>query len=155
MTKFRIAEIVCVCLAVAFIIASLPREVRTEKAAADIVTEILPMMRDDTLVERDSAFVREKFGIDVSLCSSFSYYSADDVMNVNELFVAVFDEKAPVGFADGFKAYSEDRFRLYDGYAPEQARFIESCEIISEGNVFLFCVGENSAEIQSVLDSFI
>lgn len=151
MTKYRIAEIVCVCLAVVFIVVSFPKEIKTDKTASDISSEILPMMKDETLIERDSSFVREKFGIDSSSYSSFTYYSSDDVMNVNELFIAVFSEKVPVSFADGFKSYSEDRFNLYNGYVPEQARFLENCAILTEGNVFLFCVGENSVEISAFL----
>lgn len=151
MMKYRIAEIVCVCLAVLFIAVSFPKEAKTEKTASDLSSDILPMMEDDALIERDSAFVREKFGIDTSLYSSFAYYSSDDVMNVNELFIAVFGEKVPDGFSDGFVSYSEDRFNLYNGYAPEQARFLENCVILSAGNVFLFCVGENSSEIEAFL----
>lgn len=153
MTKYRITEILCVVLAVVFIAFSVDTEKNTEKTAEQLVQPLIKLMEDNTLLSRDSAFIRERLKLDTEAFSSFSYYSSDDVMNVNELLIIVFENSVPEGISDGLSDYALDRYNLYNGYAPEAAQYLKDRVISVEGNAVIFCVGKNSSEILSAFSS--
>ena len=151
MKKYTFIEISCVFLVIIYIFISVGNSGRTLKTSDEIFSEVVSVFNDDALMKRDIDFIKKTFEIDLSEFSSVSYYSTDDVMNVGELFVGVLSESSTQDFSVIFEEYATDKFNLYDGYAPEQAAYLDDFVMVLRNGAILFCVGKNA---QCVLNAF-
>lgn len=147
MKKYFFIEAVCVILTICFIISTMKTDTVTLKTAKELTDELIALFQDDTLIERDSAFIRESFGIESLEFSSVSYYSSDDIMNVNEIFIGITSKENSDAVLDAISGYAEDKFRLFDGYAPEQAALLDSYVLEYVAGAVIFCVCEDSAQV--------
>ncbi|MBE6715360.1 MAG: DUF4358 domain-containing protein [Ruminococcaceae bacterium] len=152
MNKYRITEIICVVLVLLFIVNSVKGETLTEKSAEELSSSVISLMDDASLLQRSKSFIKEQFNIDISGFSSVSYYSSDDVMNVNELFIGVLSEDYDANISEVFSGYAKDRYNLYNGYANEQAAHLDNYVLSSQNGAVIFCVGKNA---DAVLNEFI
>ncbi len=149
MYRYRFVEIICVLLALWFIVLSVSGKKELNMTASEIM-EIVCKDEISGLVSRDREFIRENLGFDPDVFSSFSYYSSDDVMNVNEVFIAVLDiNGSGTAAVEAMEAYRLGRLNLFNGYAPEQAALIENRKHLFEGNVIIYIISENADEILS------
>lgn len=149
MSKYRITELLCVVFAILFIVNSIKGEKPTSKTAEELVGELIASVDDEALIKRENEFIREKFSFDLSVFSSISYYSSDDIMNVNEIFVGVFEDEADASVKTVIEEYANDKFTLFNGYAPEASSLLENAKIEIKSNTVFFCVSENADEIYS------
>lgn len=148
--KYVFFEVLFVALSVVFIVASVSNaSVHTSKTASELSSSIIDMMSTDDINERDINFVAEKYSIDTSVFSSVSCYSSDDVMNVSELLVCVFNDSSDESILTLIEKYSDERYNLYNGYAQKQSALISNCIISIDSGALFFCVDENAEKIYS------
>lgn len=152
MNKYRIVELLCVVFAVIFIVNSVSGEKTTSMTASEITESILSD-EFSSYIERDREYVREKYGFDPEIFTSFSCYSSDDIMNVNEFFVGVAEDKVDASVSETIEAYRSEKHTLFDDYAPEEAALLDAARLEIKGNVIIFCVSENADEIYSAFTS--
>ena len=150
MKKYIIIEAICIALTLLFVISSVGFDRITTKSAEDIANENIGLLSDKTSEKRDVLFIREKLDIDTELFSSVSYYSSDDIMNVNEIFVGVLKEKNSDAVKEAFEKYQSDKYKLFNGYAAEQAAILNSYVYDEVSGAVIFIVAENADEIHSV-----
>lgn len=151
MNKYRIVEFVCVILSLVFVFSSVKTETQTTKTAEELTEILISEMNSDSLLLREREFIRDRFGIDLSLFSSVIYYSSDDVMEVSELFIGVLNgEESSV--SDAFSKYVTDRFNLFNGYAPEQTVLLDDYILDISSGVLIFCVSENADAVLSAFN---
>ncbi len=149
MKKYFITEIICIVLTGIFILSSVSAKKTTNKTAEEITDELTVLFGDESLVARDSGFIRETFGIDTSAFLSVSYYSSDDIMNVNEIFVGVTDAPLSAEVRSAFISYAEDKHSLFDGYAPEQAAYLDAYVLEENSGAVIFLVSEKADLIKT------
>lgn len=150
MKKYIIAEITCVILTFSFIIYTVTTTTgTTEKTAVEICQNLVADMSTDDLTERNVNFINEKYNVSSSVFSSVMCLSSDDVMNVKEIFVGVFNEEADSETICAFESYAEDRFNLYNGYAPEQSALIDNYILEVSSGALFFCIDDNAQAIYS------
>lgn len=150
MKKFFVAEILCVVAALAFIFVTVKDCFVTDKDAAQLA-DAVALMLDEGLTERNSIYTSEHLGVDVSSFTSFRYYSSDDVMNVCELFIGVLNDYGDTSVQDTITSYSEERYNLFNGYAPKEAELLENCIIDIKSGVVIFCVSNNADAIYNLI----
>ncbi len=143
MKKYLFAEIICIIITLVFIISSVSNSFVTDKTADEISVNLIELMGEDVKI-RNNAFATEKFDLDLSVFDSYIYASSDDVMNVNELFIGVFSDGADSDVKDVFCSYAEDRYNLFNGYAPEQAALLDDYILEEKSGAIIFCVSENA-----------
>ncbi len=152
MKKYFIVEILCVLLAVSYIVYSVSTtSVTTIKSAEEISSLLVTDMSTDDICERNINFITEKYGVSSSMFSSVVCFSSDDVMNVNELFIGVLTDESNDEIIRSFEDYAEDRFNLYNGYAPEQAALIDNYVLDVSSGALIFCIDDNAEAIYSKL----
>ena len=107
-------------------------------------------MAESQVILRENEEIRKVFGFDLSEFESVVYYSCEDIMDVTELFVAVFNEDVShEKIMSVFEDYKMNRYNLFNGYAQLQASLYESAVVYSLNGAFLFCVGENAQIIKN------
>lgn len=147
MNKYRITEVLCVLLTLSFIFFSVNSQKKTDKSADELSISVINIMNDNSVIERNNNYIKENLINDISVFSSVSYYSSDDVMNVNELFIGVLNEKNNNDVFSVFEEYVNDKYNLFNGYAPEQASYLSSYILKNDAGTIFFCVGENAQDI--------
>ena len=148
MNKYRFVEILCVIFAVLFIAGSLRGDATLDMTAYEITENICSQLCTELSAgDRDS--VRERLGFDPDSFSSFSYYSSDDIMNVREIFIGVSPENTDSTVSEAIRKYLDEKHKLFEGYAPEEAALLKNARIEEKGNVIIFIVAENADEIYS------
>ncbi len=151
MKKYIFVEAICIVLTLLFVISSLGSEKSTLKSAKEITDAINIYSFDETLKERDGLFIKDAFGIDLAQFSSYSYYSSDDVMNVTEVFVGVFNDSSTDGIKELFEDYQAQKYNLFNGYAPEQAAWLDAFIYDEISGTVIIIVAENADEIYSAI----
>ena len=71
-------------------------------------------------------------------------------MNVNELFVAITDGEVSDDILTSFEEYVNEKYVLYNGYAPEQASYLNDYVLDVRSGALIFCVGKNAEGILSL-----
>lgn len=155
MKKYRITEIICLASAVVFIWFSLVSLKGTDKNAEEIASALLPLMDDSTLTKRGVGALRKAFDFNTEAFCSFSYYSSDDVMDVNEILVLVLkDNSGTDEICEKLKRYAGERYAVYNGYAAMQAELLDNYVLKVKGNALLFCIGKEAGKaLGSFVDS--
>ncbi len=150
MKKYYFLEILCIVLTICFIVFSVSgSSEKTDKTADEICENLVQLMSTEDVVDRNSNFTSDKYGIDISQFSSSQCYSSDDVMNVNEIFIGVFADEISEDVLSSFEKYAEDRFNLYNGYAQQQSALIDNYILKTESGAVFFCIDENAENIYS------
>ncbi len=148
MNKYRIVEFLCLISVIVFIVFSFDDDKKTDKSAGEIINSLLPCCNFTQCYERENEEIRNTFGFDLTCFDSVAYYSSDDIMDVSEIFVAVTNDNTDVNYiVNELKDYKNDRYNIYNGYAPMQASLCDSALILTEHGVVLFYIGENSDEV--------
>lgn len=152
MNKYRITETICVLCAAVFILFTLRSSVGTDKSAAEIAACVIKQSGETGLKERGLDEVRKNFSLDAGSLKSFAYFSSDDVMNVDEIFIAVLNSPADSDkIISALSSYADDRYSVFSGYAAEQAESLKNYLLKIKGNALLFCVG---GDADGLLDAF-
>ncbi len=151
MHKYRFTELICIISAIVFIIFTQQGEAPTDMSANEIFS-LLEEASADELCSRDKLYMKDKLGIELD-GESFVWYSSDDVMNVNELIVAVADDAQLNELKSLLEEYVDEKYKLFNGYAPEEAALLGSAVIEIKANVLFFCVGESADELYASLIS--
>lgn len=149
MKKYLFAEIVCIIAALVFIFFSVSDSFVTDKTADELSDNLIELIGEDIKI-RNTVFTAEKFDMDLSVFESFIYASSDDVMNVNELFIGVYSDGNHSDVRDVFVTYAEDRYNLFNGYAPHQAAILNNYILEEKSGVVIFCVSENADAVFSM-----
>ena len=154
MKKYISIEIICVILTVLFVLSSISTNKNTLKTAEEITGDLVYLLDDDSFIERDLSFVKEAFEIDLSDFSSVSYYSSDDIMDVTELFVGVLKSEFSDNTKNSFTSYIDDKYNLFNGYAPEQAAYIDAYILDESSGAVVFCVAKDADTVyEAFLDT--
>lgn len=153
MKRYRIIEILCLVIAIAFIAFTVISNGETNKTATEFTEILLPYFQDNTLVCRGIGNLRKAFGFDSDMFDSFSYYTSDDVMDVNEVLILILkDNSSSNKVCESIKEYVTERYNIFNGYAPDQALLLNQYILKSKGNAVIFIVNKNANEI---LDTFL
>jgi len=143
MKKYIFVEIVCLILTAVFIVSSIDGDRKTLKTAKEITDDIVHLLEDDSLIEREKPLIKDTFDMDLSDFSSVSYYSSDDIMDVTEIFVGVLKSDFKEETKNAFITYVENEYNLFNGYAPDQAAYIDAYILNESSGAVCFCVAEN------------
>lgn len=149
MKKYIIVEATCIVLTMLFVISSVRTESLTHKTAKEITDDMNLLSFDETLQERDGNFIKETFKFDLSDFSSYSYYSSDDIMNVTEVFVGVLSGNGSDAIKQLIEDYQSDKYNLFNGYAPEQAAWLDAFVYDELSGAVVFIVAENADAVYS------
>lgn len=152
MHKYRFVELLCIILAVLFILSSQMADKPTDMTAQQLYAS-LEQAEENDLIERDKLFLKDKFAIELQASDSFVYYSSDDVMNVNEIFIGVVNDGDINEIKEKFENYLNEKYNLFNGYAPEQAAMLDAARVETVSNVIFFCVSSDADEIFSSLSA--
>ncbi len=153
MHKYRFTELLCIVCTALFILYSLSDSKDTIVMTASEIAEAICSDECDELISRDRAYVREKLGFDPEIFESFVCYSSDDIMDVCEIFIGVAENNVDSTVIKSIESYTADKYKLYNGYAPEAAAILKNAVIEAEDNIFIFIVSENAESIFSAFNS--
>lgn len=150
--KYRIAEILCVVLAVLFIAFSLSLNAETDKTAAEISDKIIETVDASGLAERDGQFFKKTFSHAADEFDGIAYYSSDDVMNVSEMLVIKLKDSSDASETTEFlDRYVSSRYDIFAAYAPEQGEMLKNHILKKKGNMIFMYIGKDS---DAALDAF-
>ena len=154
MHKYRFVELLCIILAVLFIISS-EISVKNVDMSADDICFAIEFTSDESLEKRNNLYIKDKLSLDFSENVDFVYYSSDDVMNVNEILIAVVADDSTEEIKAALENYLSEKFNLFNGYAPEQAALLDSARIEIISNLVFFCVSADADKYFSAVQQLL
>ena len=154
MHKYRFVELLCIVFAVLFIVSS-EISVKNVEISAEQIYSSIDFVTEEALEKRNNLYIRDKFSLDFSENVDYIYYSSDDVMNVNEILIAVVFDDSVNEIKQSLESYLAEKYNLFNGYAPEQAALLDSARIEIISNLVFFCVNADADEYYSAVQQIV
>ena len=99
----------------------------------------------NNLSGQDSQALKRNFGLNSSEYSGVLYYASASGISAEEvLLIQVADSSQISQVTDALEEHVESRQQIFEGYAPEQARLLESARQSVRGSYIFFAVSENA-----------
>ncbi|MBR3815199.1 MAG: DUF4358 domain-containing protein [Clostridia bacterium] len=155
MTKLilRLSEVVgIVCLA-AFIIFICAQNEKSKTDPEYLSAQIISAADTEGLEERNSLYVRKKYGIDTDRLEFFSVYSSDSVMDVREYILIKSDDGYGQEVYSALESELNNKLALFEDYAPEESALLSRRVLVNEKGFIFLAVGKDSALLLDIFRS--
>lgn len=102
--------------------------------------------------EEDSSYLKDTFDFDTDKIDSFEMYGPQTNLNTNAvLLLKLKDAKDASEFKEKIDAYKENLIKIYQDYAPDQAKLVEDAVYEEHGNTIIMVISDKSEEVKKSL----
>lgn len=146
----RLGEIICVALLAVFIVFVSSSDKLSTVPFDEVSASVMAECNLKGLIKRDKLELKGKFSLNSDEFTDFIYYSSNSVMDVRELLIVSCKEKQLLTDAEKkIKAYVEEKANLFEGYAPNESKLINSHVLESKKGYLIFYIGEETEKAAS------
>ena len=141
---FTVAKYVVLMLTAGYIALLLFAGV-SRKSFDEVSAAVSSAVDTNNLSGQDSQALKRNFGLNSSEYSGVLYYASASGISAEEvLLIQVADSSQISQVTDALEEHVESRQQIFEGYAPEQARLLESARQSVRGSYIFFAVSENA-----------
>lgn len=142
---FTVAKYVVLMLTAGYIALLLLFAGVSRKSFDEVSAAVSSAVDTNNLSGQDSQALKRNFGLNSSEYSGVLYYvSASGISAEEVLLIQVADSSQISQVTDALEEHVESRQQIFEGYAPEQARLLESARQSVRGSYIFFAVSENA-----------
>ena len=142
---FTVAKYVVLMLTAGYIALLLLFAGVSRKSFDEVSAAVSSAVDTNNLSGQDSQALKRNFGLNSSEYSGVLYYASASGISAEEvLLIQVADSSQISQVTDALEEHVESRQQIFEGYAPEQARLLESARQSVRGSYIFFAVSENA-----------
>ena len=141
----RVMKYVSLAAIIAFVVILMLFMSGSSRPFDEVRAEVEKSFDTSELKEQDSSAFKRNFGLNSSEYSGVLYYASASGISAEEvLLIQVADSSQISQVTDALEEHVESRQQIFEGYAPEQARLLESARQSVRGSYIFFAVSENA-----------
>lgn len=142
---FTVAKYVVLMLTAGYIALLLLFAGVSRKSFDEVSAAVSSAVDTNNLSGQDSQAFKRNFGLNSSEYSGVLYYASASGISAEEvLLIQVADSSQISQVTDALEEHVESRQQIFEGYALEQARLLESARQSVRGSYIFFAVSENA-----------
>ena len=154
--KERIKEILCVVVLVLFIVFISSESKISTKSAAEVFEGVKSSMDLSALSKQKSKKFEEEFSLSAEDYEDIIYYASSSVMEVRELLIVKLKDTADEdALSEAVKKRTEEKIKLFEGYAPNEASLLKNHILIEKNGLVLFAVCEDTAKASAAFKAIV
>lgn len=124
--------------------------------AADIYADIQSQVSLAPMLEYDSDYIYNLYGIDTALLDDFIFVEAEDGLKVDAVVLMKINEETDVeAVKESLNTVIEQKKSTMNNYIPEQYEIACNAVLESEGNFVYLVISKDVDQIKEVIDSYI
>lgn len=141
MKKYRIAEIICIVILVAFIGFLSKEETTSDKTAKEVAKAVFSAVDTSGLKKQSELQIKKELSLSVDSFDGMYFMKSDDIMDVREIIIIKLKDGASSDEAiQKIKKRLEDKQTLFEGYAPEQSAMLQNYVLKQKAGFVFYAV---------------
>lgn len=141
MKKYRIAEIICIVILVAFIGFLSKEETTSDKTAKEVAKAVFSAVDTSGLKKQSELQIKKELSLSVDSFDGMYFIKSDDIMDVREIIIIKLKDGASSDEAiQKIKKRLEDKQTLFEGYAPEQSAMLQNYVLKQKAGFVFYAV---------------
>lgn len=153
---FDVAEIVLIVFLAAYVAWIFLKDTSKDVDMNDIAATVAQECQLGDLEEGDANTLKRYFSLDGAEYEGYIVYTADSVMNVDELLIVKVSDSSQLGTLETVvNNRLEEQIRNFDGYGTNQSELLQNAIILERGDYFFYGVSENVEQWEDVFLSCI
>lgn len=141
MKKYRIAEIICIVILVAFIGFLSKEETISDKTAKEVAKAVFSAVDTSSLKKQSELQIKKELSLSVDSFDGMYFIKSDDIMDVREIIIIKLKDGASSDEAiQKIKKRLEDKQTLFEGYAPEQSAMLQNYVLKQKAGFVFYAV---------------
>lgn len=102
--------------------------------------------------EEELSYLKDTYDFDTDKVASYEIYGPQTNLNTNAvLLLELKDAKDASEFKEKIDAYKENLIKIYQDYAPDQAKLVEDSVYEEHGKTIIFVISDKSEEVKKAL----
>jgi hypothetical protein len=153
---FGVAEVLLIAFLIAYVAWIFLKDTTRDVDMADITSAIVQQCDLGDLEEGDANTLKRYFSLDGSEYEGYLVYTADSVMNVDELLIVkVSDSSQLDDLSEVVNERLEEQLQNFDGYGTNQTELLQNAIVLERGDYFFYGVSENVEQWEEIFLSCI
>lgn len=141
MKKYRIAEIICIVILVAFIGFLSKEETTSDKTAKEVAKAVFSAVDTSGLKKQSELQIKKELSLSVDSFDGMYFIKSDDIMDVREIIIIKLKDGASSDEAiQKIKKRLEEKQTLFEGYAPEQSAMLQNYVLKQKAGFVFYAV---------------
>lgn len=141
MKKYRIAEIICIVILVAFIGFLSKEETTSDKTAKEVAKAVFSAVDTSGLKKQSELQIKKELSLSVDSFDGMYFIKSDDIMDVREIIIIKLKDGTSSDEAtQKIKKRLEEKQTLFEGYAPEQSAMLQNYVLKQKAGFVFYAV---------------